>query len=200
MRRTADHGQWCDLDLLQAIAACDREAFVAFYRRHLGAVLAFLVRETGDGESAADLTAEVFAAVSLSARRYRPQHETAAPWLIGIARNVLRESRRHRRVEDRARRRLGFEPVELTDADLERVDAIVDDEHGRVRGLMELLPADERHAVQGRVVEERGYDELASELRCSEMVVRKRVSRGLARLREWRSPSTSVLDRSSRTR
>jgi RNA polymerase sigma-70 factor (ECF subfamily) len=34
------------------------------------------------------------------------------------------------------------------------------------------------------VLEERPYSEIAGELSCSELVVRKRVSRGLARMRE----------------
>jgi RNA polymerase sigma-70 factor (ECF subfamily) len=45
------------------------------------------------------------------------------------------------------------------------------------------LPAGERAAVSARVIEERDYGEIARSLGCSEMVVRKRVSRGLARLR-----------------
>ena len=46
------------------------------------------------------------------------------------------------------------------------------------------LPPDVRAAVEGRVVDERAYTELADRLECSESVVRKRVSRGLARLRK----------------
>jgi hypothetical protein len=72
-----------DHELLSGIAGCDGEVFSAFYRRHLPRVLAYLVRETGDREVAADLTAEVFAAVMLAARRYRRKHETAVPWLLG---------------------------------------------------------------------------------------------------------------------
>jgi DNA-directed RNA polymerase specialized sigma24 family protein len=34
------------------------------------------------------------------------------------------------------------------------------------------------------VLDERPYHEIAGELRCSELVIRKRVSRGLARVRE----------------
>ncbi|MGH2930562.1 MAG: sigma factor-like helix-turn-helix DNA-binding protein, partial [Solirubrobacteraceae bacterium] len=44
-------------------------------------------------------------------------------------------------------------------------------------------PTDERAAVRARVIEEREYGEIARSLGCSEMVIRKRVSRGLARLR-----------------
>lgn len=183
MRLLGEYERWSDEDLLRGIADRDRDAFAVFYRRHLPIVVGFLARETRDREVAADLTAEVFAAVALAAGRYRPSNVSAAPWLIGIARNTLGASRRRGRVEVRARRRLGYEPVELFDADLDRVDAIVDDSRGRVRGLVESLPGDEHYAVERRVVQEREYAEIAADLRCSELVVRKRVSRGLARLR-----------------
>ncbi len=42
----------------------------------------------------------------------------------------------------------------------------------------------ERDAVRARVVDERTYASIAAEMRCSELVIRKRVSRGLARLRK----------------
>jgi RNA polymerase sigma-70 factor (ECF subfamily) len=82
------------------------------------------------------------------------------------------------------RRRLGFEPIEFYDSDLERVLAIADQGRGDVDRLLASLPADERDAARARVVAERSYAEIAAELRCSELVVRKRVSRGLGRLRE----------------
>jgi DNA-directed RNA polymerase specialized sigma24 family protein len=50
--------------------------------------------------------------------------------------------------------------------------------------LVDRLPEDERRAVLSRVVDERSYREIAAELQCSEMVARKRVSRGLAGVRE----------------
>ena len=43
---------------------------------------------------------------------------------------------------------------------------------------------EERFAVRSRVLAERPYSEIATELQCSELVIRKRVSRGLARMRE----------------
>jgi RNA polymerase sigma-70 factor (ECF subfamily) len=49
--------------------------------------------------------------------------------------------------------------------------------------MLERLPPMEREAVRWHVVDEVGYDEIAKQLDCSEMVVRKRVSRGLGRLR-----------------
>ncbi len=166
-------------------AACERDgaAFAVFYRRHLPAVVAFLLRETADRELTADLTAEVFAAVFLSANRYRARGSGSAwPWVRGIAQNKLRESRRRGRVEDRARRKLGLEPEALDDADLARVDEL--GSRPEVLALVDELPRRQQTAIRARIVEERDYAEIASQLRCSQMVVRQQVSRGLAGLRD----------------
>jgi RNA polymerase sigma factor (sigma-70 family) len=183
MMREAARERWSDQELIAAIAARDREACTVFYRRYLHRIVAYLMHETHDPEVTADITAEVFAAVIVAARRYQPQTETAAPWVIGIARNALGASRRRGRVEDRARRRLGLEPIELVDSDLEETEAIAGRAGAGVVELVESLPSDERDAVKARIVDERSYREIAAELRCSELVVRKRVSRGLGRLR-----------------
>jgi RNA polymerase sigma-70 factor (ECF subfamily) len=133
----------------------------------------------------ADLAAEVFAAAFLVARRFRPRGDgSARPWVLGIARNKLLESRRRGRVEDRARRRLGFEPEALDDGDLARVDELAAGEGRAVLALVEELPERQREAVRSRVLEDREYAEIARDLNCSELVVRQRVSRGLSRLRE----------------
>jgi RNA polymerase sigma factor (sigma-70 family) len=177
-----DLGTSTDGALLAAVRAGDGDAFAVFYRRHLPAVLALLVRETADREVAADLAAEVFAAVLVSARRFRARGAGSAwPWVRGITLNKLRESRRRGRVEARARHRLMLEPEALDDADLVRVDELASG-HG-VLALVDELPERQRAAVRARVLEERDYAEIAGDLKCSEMVVRQQVSRGLSRLR-----------------
>jgi RNA polymerase sigma factor (sigma-70 family) len=177
--------QATDGELLAAVVAGDGQAFASFYRRHLPVVVGFLLRETGDREATADLSAEVFAAVFLVARRFRARGAgSARPWVLGIARNKLRESRRRGRIEDRARRRLVFEPEVLDDDDLVRVDELAAAAGQPVLELVEQLPERQRDAVVSRVLDERKYDEIARELQCSELVARQRVSRGLARLRD----------------
>ncbi len=138
-----------------------------------------------DREATADLAAEVFAAVFLVARRFRERGTgSARPWVLGIARNKLLESRRRGRVEDRARRRLVFEPEVLDDDDLARVDELAAAADQPALELVEQLPERQREAIRSRVLEEREYGEVARELNCSELVARQRVSRGLARLRD----------------
>jgi RNA polymerase sigma factor (sigma-70 family) len=175
---------WTDERLLKAVAERDGSAYSAFYRRHLPATLAYLVRETHDHEQAADLAAEVFSAVLLAADRYEPRGESALPWVIGIARNKLLMSFRRGRIEARARQKLGMEPVELSDESLERVEVLAGEGAGKLELALEQLPYLEREAVRSHVVHELGYSEIAAELATSEMVVRKRVSRGLKKLRE----------------
>jgi RNA polymerase sigma-70 factor (ECF subfamily) len=101
--------------------------------------------------------------------------------LFGIARHLLADTWERGRVEDRARRRLGVERLALTDEALERIEQLGDD---RAMTMLEELPADQRVAIKGRVLEEQEYEELASRLSCSPSVVRQRVSRGLRSLRE----------------
>jgi DNA-directed RNA polymerase specialized sigma24 family protein len=50
--------------------------------------------------------------------------------------------------------------------------------------LMDRLAPDQRDAITRHVLDERPYDQIAAELETSEAVVRKRVSRGLAAMRQ----------------
>ena len=170
-------------DRMLLAAASDPNAFAAFYRRYERAVLVFFLHRTRDPELAADLTAEVFAAVLAASARYRPGKAPASAWLFGIAKHKLAKSRRRGAVEDRARRRLGISPLMLDDEDLKRVERLAGSET-TVTGLLDGLPPDQREAVRARVLEDRSYEDIAGQLRCSPAVVRKRVSRGLERLRD----------------
>jgi RNA polymerase sigma-70 factor (ECF subfamily) len=176
------HSNDRDAQLLVRSAAGDGVAFGILYRRYLPLVLRWCWSQTGDRELAADLSSEVFAAALIHAHRYRAEQGPPIAWLLGIARNKLLESRRAGRVESRARRRLGLAVVELTDDDLARVEELSSLDSAAVE-LAAQLPDEQRRAVLGRIVEERSYEQLAAELRCSPAVVRKRVSRGLNALR-----------------
>ncbi|MHB1468128.1 MAG: RNA polymerase sigma factor [Solirubrobacteraceae bacterium] len=173
-----------DGELLAATRAGDAEAFGEFYRRRRALVVAFLGRRAGSAEAAADLLGETFAAAlaaTLDSGRDLPEEPVA--WLLTIARNKLLDSFRRGRVEHEARRRLAIAPLELGDEELERIDALID-ETDVVGELARLLPPDQREALIARVLDERDYAAIASELECSEAVVRKRVSRALRTLRE----------------
>jgi len=168
---------------LAAATPGDPQAFGELYRRHERAVLGYFLHWSRSPELAADLTAETFASALASVSGYQPERGELRAWLFGIARHVLARSVERGRVEDEARRRLGMAPVVVDEELLERVEAIAS-LNGTVLGLLDELPEPVRAAVSGRVVQEREYLELARSLECSPSVVRQRVSRGLARLRD----------------
>src|SRR3954462_9968949 len=166
----------------ELLSARDAASFELFYCRYVDSLLGFFARRTRDPELAADLTAETFAAALASRARYRPAAGTASAWLFGIATKKLADAQRRGYAERRARRRMGMERIELSDADIARIEAL--GELPAANRLLESLEPDQREAVRARVVEERSYADIAARQHVSEAVVRKRVSRGLATVRE----------------
>lgn len=72
----------------------------------------------------------------------------------------------------------------IEDATVERIERMAESEEGaRALALLADLPDEQGEAIRLRVLEEQDYAELSDHLECSEAVVRKRVSRGLAGLR-----------------
>jgi RNA polymerase sigma factor (sigma-70 family) len=163
-----------DEDLL---SAADARSFEEFYLRHIDLVLGYFARRTGDAELAADLASETFAAALAGRRRYHPRKGAAGAWLFGIASRKLADAQRKGYAERRMCKRLGMERIDLTDADIAHIEALGES------ALLEGLSAAQVDAVRAHVIDERPYGEIAGELRTSEAVVRKRVSRGLATAR-----------------
>jgi RNA polymerase sigma factor (sigma-70 family) len=171
-----------DEELLMAARGGDGDAFAAFYRRHAAAITDFHRRRVASAEVAFDLTAETFAAVVRGLDGFDPARGgSARGWLFTIALNEWRQALRRSAVEDRARRALALEPIVLDDAGVAAVEAMA--APGAFEQALASLPAAEREAIERRVIAEAPYGEIAAALRCSEAVVRQRVSRGLARLR-----------------
>jgi RNA polymerase sigma factor (sigma-70 family) len=180
-----------DDETLLAGAHRDRAAFGVFYERHERDVLGFFGAVTRRPDLAADLTAETFAAALEGVTGFDPERGNARMWLFGIARNLLAGSARRGRVESAARRRIGLDPLVLRTHHIELIERLVAAEGDAiVAAWLDELPADEAQALRERVLDERAYADIASDLRCSEAVVRKRVSRGLGRLRRRLSEGT----------
>lgn len=172
-------GQRSDTELLLE-ARSRSEPFGVFYERHFPAVLAFFRRRTRGPEEAFDLAAETFAAALASVPRFQPLEEPPQAWLFAIARHKLSEALRTSRIQDEARRALAMQPIHLDDEAIEIIERIA---NGPTVELLETLAPEQRDAILARHLDERGYAEIAADVRCSESVVRKRVSRGLAALR-----------------
>ena len=173
-----------DAELLRA-APSDPQAFRAFYDRYAGWIRSWFQARVGDDAAALDLTAETFAQAWFATPRFKDMAEgSAAPWLFGIARNLLRQYHKHNRIETAARARLGL-PIDWEGT--EAYDAV--DERLHATGLkpalntaVRALPDDQRAALELRVIQQLGYDEISAKLGCSINAARLRVSRALRAL------------------
>jgi RNA polymerase sigma factor (sigma-70 family) len=163
----------------------DPEAFEAFYREHVEAVLRFVARRVGDPHRAADLTAEVFLAVIDSADSYRPSRGTPTAWLYGIARNVLNAERRRKARELRASGRIaGRRHVDVDD--VVRLEERIDAEAGArelYRG-MDRLSEGERAVLELVALDGLSLAETAKVLRISRPNARVRLHRARRKLHD----------------
>ena len=167
-----------DAALLLA-ARTDAAAFRELYERYADQLHGFHLRRTADADAAYDLTAETFAQAWLSRARFRNEAGgSAAPWLYGIARNVLLMSVRRRRLERSACERLGV--LTGTTTDPVPGEAWLD---GLDEALAEL-PEGQRHAVALRFAGDLDYDGVADALGTSPQAARVRVHRALTSLRQ----------------
>jgi RNA polymerase sigma-70 factor (ECF subfamily) len=172
-----------DAELL-ARAGQDPSAFAQLYRRHEGAVVAFVGRMVRDPEVTIDVTAETFARAYEVRATFRGEQDTARGWLLGIARHVVFASWRTGRVESEVRTRLGMQTLALTAETVHSVEqAVLESEAATAEAWLADLPAEQRDAVRRRVLQDDDYEAIARDLECSAAVVRQRVSRGLGALR-----------------
>ena len=146
----------------------NRDDVLRLYDAEAARLRAWLWKQTGERETATDLTAETFAQALLSMGRHRGGDERA--WLYGIARNLLAQHRRRSRLDDAARRKLRMPDRHWDEYDLG--GSGLDD-----------LPAHEREALELHVIDDLPYDAVAKHLSISPGAARMRVHRALRRLK-----------------
>ena len=90
-----------DSELLERMAAGDREAFAAIFRRHQGTVYRFSRQMLGSVEAAEDVTQDVFVALARSVSRFDPSVSSLSTYLYGISRHLIfqRYKRARNRIE-----------------------------------------------------------------------------------------------------
>jgi len=173
-----------DAELLKA-ASEDPQAFREFYDRYAVWIRSWFLRHTGAETASLDLTAETFAQAWHASRRFRDEaNGSGAPWLFGIARNLLRQYHKHNRIESAARARMGLDVSFADCEDYERVDdrSEVGALTPLLRHALRALPAEQRRALELRIVHGLPYEAVAARLECSQNAARLRVSRALRAL------------------
>lgn len=168
------------------VAARENPArFADVYVEYHELVLRYFARRTLDPETAFDLMAETFAELFAHIDAFRgTTEEQGRAWMWTVARHQLYRWRERGVVEKRSIERLGIPIATLGPAEYERIEDLADLQRVRpqLADALERLGDEQRTALTLRVVEHRGYDEIAQQCGASEDVVRARVSRGLRQL------------------
>lgn len=155
------------------------DAFAPLYQRYSTQIYRWMYRETGDADTAADLTAQVFVQVLQSLHRYQPQQSASfRAWIFTIARNQLRDSwRRYRPVQ--------LPPQELADQSPGPEDiAIHRTEMDELRSVLDALPERQREIIELRI-SGLTMREVAEIQNCTENAVKVAQSRAFKTIRAY---------------
>lgn len=157
-------------------------SFDLVFERHYDVVHAFVSHAVGT-DAAADLVQETFLTAFRSRRRFDRTRDSARPWLLGIARNVLRH---WYRAESRRRRAFGrlAGTMSMADFSADADDRIVAaGAREQLRLALRRLPAGERDAFLLARLDLMTYAEIAAVMGTPIGTVRSRLSRARFRLR-----------------
>lgn len=185
------HGDPSDGELLQSMLAGDEEALAALYRRRQGSVYRFALQMSGSPALAEDVTQEVFMALMRDGTSYDLARGPLNWFLLGIARNLVRQRLGRERfyaspVDDQGGDSVAGEPQAVSDPldELSRTETIE-----VVRKAVFSLPLRYREVVVLCELQELSYTEAAGILGCAIGTVRSRLHRGRALLIEKMRPA-----------
>jgi RNA polymerase sigma factor (sigma-70 family) len=178
----SDRIEPADGALLARAQQGDADAFGVLFERHAPSVLQFCFRRTADAALAEDLTSVVFLEAWKNLGRLELTRDSARPWLLGVALNVMRSQWRTQRRHAAALARLPVLPADEleSDAAIARVDA-----EREMRGVLETvakLNRREREVLELCIWAELSTEEAAHVLGVSTGAVRTRLSRAKRRL------------------
>jgi RNA polymerase sigma factor (sigma-70 family) len=174
-----------DSELWAQAADGNATAFGELYERHAAAIYNHCFRQTASWPLAEDLTSAVF----LQAWRHRSDvrfvGDSALPWLLGVATNLVRNQQRTLRRYQAALRRLPPPPDEIDFVD--DLAGRMDDERTvrRLLGLVERLPRRDREVLALCAWDGLSYAEAAVAMAVPVGTVRSRLSRARRRLERF---------------
>ncbi len=168
---------------LIASSEADAASFGVVFDRHVDKIYAYVVRRVGI-TLAEELTAETFAKAFEQRARFVPIHDSAGPWLYGIATNVVHKAWRAERRQLAAYRKTAGSRA-ITPDDFGDVDDRVDAERaaaGLIAALATLEPGD-RDALLLFVWEELSYEQIGAALQIPTGTVASRINRARRQLK-----------------
>jgi RNA polymerase sigma-70 factor, ECF subfamily len=183
-----------DNELLSATLGGDEEAFVVLYRRRQGAIYRFSLQMCGSPALSEDVTQEVFMILMKDGANYDVTRGPLTAFLIGIARNLIRQRLGREQIYVSMEDDLGdgivadrFHAAESPLEDLSRGETIES-----IRRAVLSLPARYREVIVLCELQELSYADAATVLDCAIGTIRSRLHRARAMLLEKMRPERTT--------
>lgn len=171
-----------DGDLLRRLEAREAEALEAIYGRYSAYVMGVSLRILGTREEAEEVVQDVFWQLWKATLRYDPARGRFSTWLFSVTRNRCID-----RLRATARMPLpssGDELALLPAADDQEGEAVLVERQKEVRAQLELLPREQRQAIELAFFRGLSHGEIASTTGEALGTVKSRIRRGLLRLKQ----------------
>jgi RNA polymerase sigma-70 factor (ECF subfamily) len=159
-----------DGEVLERFRKGDSGAFAVIYGTYSPSVFRFSFHMTGDRTTAAEITQDVFVWLFQHASGFDPNRGELAPFLIGVARQLIRQHDRAERRWIPLQQAAHSQPVEIPDPS-RRIDAEA------LRNAVATLPFRYREPVILCDLEGHSYEEAALLLKCAVGTIRSRLNR-----------------------
>jgi RNA polymerase sigma-70 factor, ECF subfamily len=171
-----------DMQLMNRLAAGDRDAISELYDRHAARVYSLAHRILRNGTDAEDVVQEVFSQAWRTAASYRAERGSVTAWLLVMARSRAIDRIRSRRVSDQALDESEYQV--LASGEPPVADELIARERANyVRSALTQLPDDQRRAVELAYFEGLSQSEIAAKLKTPLGTVKTRIRTALATLR-----------------
>jgi len=179
--------------LVHSIGAGDQRALYALYQRTHRIVFTVIMRIVGDGQSAEELTLDVFHDVWRRAPEYDPEGGPALGWILNQARSRAIDRLRFNGRKKRIAPSPGPDGQQVAAGGC---DGAIDLEHqGRlVRNALSVLAPAERLAIESAFFGELTYAQVAVRLNEPLGTIKTRIRSGLRKLRSALSEGGSGND------
>jgi RNA polymerase sigma-70 factor (ECF subfamily) len=182
-----------DEDLMQLVQRAEASAFEVVYDRHAGAAFSLAYRMCGARPLAEEVVQEAFLSIWRSGGRYDRSRGSVRTWILGITHHRAIDALRRGVVQDRHRAsdegiEERFEAGDRTDVEVARRE-----EAAEIRSALEILPPDQRRAIELAYYGGFTQSEIAQMLSVPIGTVKGRMRLGMEKMRGKLESSTEAL-------